>query len=75
VLGGVERIVSWQAARSTGDRAARYREQAGRFEQMAKLEAQPRARARLLELAGEYQFLADRARRSTPDGQGGIPPN
>ena len=44
-VGGVERIVSWQAARSTGDRAARYREPAGRFEQMAKVEAQPRGSA------------------------------
>ena len=75
MLGGVERIVSWQAARSTGDRAARYREQAGRFDQMAKMEAQPRARVQLLELAGEYQFLADRLAGPHREGRGGIPPD
>lgn len=50
---------SERVAWSTGNRAERYREQAGRFEQMAKMEARPRARERLLELAGQYLALAD----------------
>jgi hypothetical protein len=40
------------------NRAARYREQAERFQQLAKMEEQPRTRARLLELADQYQRLA-----------------
>jgi hypothetical protein len=39
-------------ARSKRDRAARYGEQAERFREIAKMETQPRTRARLLELAG-----------------------
>jgi hypothetical protein len=46
-------------ARSERDRANRYREQVERFREIAKMEAQPRARARLLELAGQYERLAD----------------
>jgi hypothetical protein len=41
------------------DRAARYHERAERFREIAKMEMQPRARARLLGLAGEYEQLAD----------------
>ena len=48
------------AARSEPDRAAHYREQADRFQLLAKMEIRPRARARLLELAGDYQLLSDR---------------
>jgi hypothetical protein len=46
-------------ARSERDRAARYHERAERFREIAKMEMQPRARARLLGLAGEYEQLAD----------------
>jgi hypothetical protein len=41
-------------------RAARYRRQAEHFQTLAKMEQQPRARARLLELADEYRQLAAR---------------
>ena len=54
-VGGGER-----AAWSTEDRAERYREQADRFQKMAEMEAEPRARERLLELAGQYFALAYR---------------
>ena len=40
-------------------RAIHYREQAEQFERLADMETQPRARARLLELAREYEQLAD----------------
>ena len=46
-------------ARSEHDRAARYREQAERFREIAKMETQPRVRARLLELAEQYERLVD----------------
>ncbi len=52
--------VQGDLARSERDRAARYHEQAENFRQIATMETQARARARLLELAGEYQHLADR---------------
>ncbi len=51
---------SQRAAWSKGDRAERYREQASRFQQMAKMEAEPRARERLLGLANQYLELANR---------------
>lgn len=41
------------------ERAARYHEQAEHFQRLATMETQPRARARLLEIAGQYQELAD----------------
>jgi hypothetical protein len=41
------------------DRAIHYREQAERFHRLANMEIQPRTRARLLELADDYQQLAD----------------
>jgi|SRR5690349_15521801 len=41
------------------ERAARYREQAKHFQQLASTELQPRARAQLLGLAEEYNQLAD----------------
>jgi hypothetical protein len=46
-------------ARSEGDRVARYREQVERFREIATMETQPRVRARLLELADEYEQLID----------------
>ena len=46
-------------ARSEHDRAARYREQVERLREIAKMETQPRARARLLELAEQYEQLVD----------------
>jgi len=52
---------------SKGDRATYYREQAGRFQQLADMEAQPHSRERLLEMAEQYTDLADRvARSNTP---------
>ena len=56
--GTVSEMHSW-AVRSEAGRATRYREQAERLQFLAKMEAQPRARARLLELADEYTQLAD----------------
>jgi hypothetical protein len=55
MLGEYER----RLAQSERDRAARYREQVERFREIANMETQPRARARLLGLAGEYEQLAD----------------
>jgi hypothetical protein len=49
---------SW-AARSRPDRIARYREQVDRFREIARMETQPRVRARLLELAEQYEQLVD----------------
>jgi hypothetical protein len=46
-------------ARSEHDRAARYREQVERFREIAMMETQPRVRARLLELAEQYEQLVD----------------
>ena len=46
-------------ARSERDRVARHREQVERFREIAKMETQPRVRARLLELAEEYEQLVD----------------
>ena len=48
-----------RAAQLEGNRVARYREQAERFQLLADMEMQPAARARLLDLAGEYQQLAE----------------
>jgi hypothetical protein len=48
-----------RAARSKRDRAARYGEHVERFREIAKMETQPRVRARLLELAGQYEQLVD----------------
>ncbi len=50
---------SERVAWSMGNRAERYREQAGRLQHLADMEAQPHARERLLELAGQYRELAD----------------
>jgi hypothetical protein len=49
---------SW-LARSERERIARYREQVERFREIAKMETQPRVRARLLELAEQYEQLVD----------------
>jgi 3-dehydroquinate synthetase len=42
-----------------GHRAAHYLEQAKQFQLLAGMETRPNAHARLLELADEYQQLAD----------------
>ena len=41
------------------DRAARYRERADHLKGMASAETRPRERARVLEVASEYERLAD----------------
>jgi hypothetical protein len=46
-------------ARSERDRSAHYREHVERFREIAMMETQPRVRARLLELAAEYERLVD----------------
>jgi hypothetical protein len=46
-------------ARSERDRVVRYREQVERVREIAMMETQPRVRARLLELAEEYEQLVD----------------
>ena len=78
VVSGESRVNSARVRWSTGDRATRYREQAGRFEALAKMEDRPDARERLLELAEQYGELAGlvmrrnrRDRGRTPPGTGG----
>jgi hypothetical protein len=60
-------------ARSHG-RVGRYREQVERFREIAKMEMQPRVRARLLELAEQYEQLVDdlagAERCEDPEGSG-----
>ena len=56
---------------AVSDRAVHYREQAEKFHQLAKMEAQPRARARLLELADDYRQLAD-SKPQKPSGGSSI---
>jgi hypothetical protein len=58
-------------ARSEHDRVARYREQVERFREIAKMETQPRVRARLLELAEEYERLIDDMAGTRPQRPGG----
>ena len=48
-----------RAAWIRSDRAARYRERADHLKGMASAEMRPRERARVLELATEYDRLAD----------------
>jgi hypothetical protein len=48
-----------RAAWIRGDRAARYRERADHLKGIASAETRPRERARVLELATEYDRLAD----------------
>ncbi len=50
-------------SRTAGERATRYRERAHRFEALAEMEDQPRARERLLQLAEQYGELAGRVTR------------
>jgi hypothetical protein len=50
---------SERAAWIRGDRAARYRERADHLKGMADAETRPSDRARVLELAVEYERLAD----------------
>ena len=45
--------------RSERNRVDRYREQVERFREIAMMETQPRVRARLLELAEQYEQLVD----------------
>ena len=45
--------------RSERNRVDRYREQVERFREIAKMETEPRVRARLLELAEQYEQLVD----------------
>jgi hypothetical protein len=47
-------------------RAIHYRQQAEQFERLADMETQPRARARLLELAHDYEQLADAKSAAVP---------
>jgi hypothetical protein len=53
-------------ARSERDRVTRYREQVQRFREIAKMENRPRVRARLLELAEQYEQLVDDLARTRP---------
>jgi hypothetical protein len=53
--------------REPRSRSARYLEQAERLQLLATMETQPRARARLSELADEYQQLAHRKPRKQGD--------
>jgi hypothetical protein len=46
-------------ARSERDRIARYREQVELFREIANMATQPSVRARLLELAEQYEQLVD----------------
>jgi len=69
VLGGFTRVVSRRAAWFS-DRAARYRKQADRLNEIANSDNQPRSRARLLDLADQYRRLAERlGQRSSDDEQ------
>jgi hypothetical protein len=49
---------SW-LTRSERDRVARYREQVELFREIANMAARPGVRARLLELAEQYEQLVD----------------
>lgn len=51
--------VSEDNGAASSERAVRYREQAEQFRKLASMEGQPRARARLLEIADEYRELAE----------------
>ena len=46
-------------ARSERDRIARYREQVELFREIANMAKRPNVRARLLELAEQYEHLVD----------------
>ena len=46
-------------SRPQSDRAARHREKAAHFKELASIELQPHARAQLLGLATEYDRLAE----------------
>ena len=58
MLGEFTRVVSRRAA-WFGDRAARYRKQADRLDEIANGDNQPRSRARLFDLADQDRRLAD----------------
>ena len=68
MLGGFTRIVSRRAAWFS-DRAARYRKQADRLDEIASGDNQPRFRARLLDLADQYRRLADRLGQRVSDDE------
>ena len=55
MLGEYER----RLARSERDRVARYREQVELFREIANMATRPSVRARLLELAEQYERLID----------------
>jgi hypothetical protein len=80
VLGEFTRFVSRRAAWFS-DRAARYREQADRLDEIADSDNQPRSRARLLDLADQYRRLADTLMTKSADdeqianGNAGFAPN
>jgi hypothetical protein len=71
VPGESNRSSSARLSWATGERAARYREQAHRFEALAEMEDRPRARERLLQLAEQYGELAGRVTRQTGQRQFG----
>jgi uncharacterized protein YerC len=50
--------------RSERDRVARYREQVELFREIANMATRPSVRARLLELAEQYEQLVDESGRS-----------
>ena len=68
VLGEFTRVVSRRAAWFS-DRAARYRKQADRLDEIASGDNQPRFRARLLDLADQYRRLADRLTTKVADDE------
>jgi hypothetical protein len=68
VLGEFTRVVSRRAAWFS-DRAARYRKQADRLDEIANSDNQPRSRARLLDLANQYRRLADRLGQRVADDE------
>jgi len=68
VLGGFTGVVSRRAA-WFNDRAARYREQADRLDEIANSDNQPRSRARLFDLADQYRRLADRLTTKVADDE------
>jgi hypothetical protein len=57
-MSGQNPDVQMEVARLKRGRDPRYREQAERFQVLAKMETELRVQARLLELADEYQRLA-----------------
>ena len=70
-MAGVSKNESERSIWAEGNRAERYRDHASRIQKLADQERQPRARARLLELADQYSQLAERVadqKKRTPPG-------